>query len=366
MSSENTHRIPLEAIDALLLMGGAQITTQALDACVRRGVRIAALRSNGAVRFIVSGSTSGNVHLRLAQNRVASDRDQALAISKAIVAAKIQSSRQVVNRWARDHKESNEADWLADRASLMKMRFARLEQAETGDEVRGIEGDVARIYFGALGKAVASGEFEFSGRSRRPPRDPVNAMLGFCYGMLVTECAGAAESVGLDYQIGFLHRPRSGRPSLALDLAEELRAVTDRFVVSVVRRRQIVPDEFVSTPGGGVYLSDDGRKRLVALWEEHKESSLQHQLLGKLSGTMGIAVDSSDIARTALASRFSCLSSVRPEVKIWTYSSLMTSPIRMGQVPQGCGVLPMSAASTASVSSFPFLNVGCLLRGWLA
>ncbi|MCY3873843.1 MAG: CRISPR-associated endonuclease Cas1 [Rhodobacteraceae bacterium] len=284
MSSENTHRIPLEAIDALLLMGGAQITTQALDACVRRGVRVAALRSNGAVRFIVSGSTSGNVHLRLAQNRVASNRDQALEISKVIVAAKLQSSRQVVKRWARDHKDPNETDRLAERASQMKRRLARLGEAETGDQVRGIEGDAARIYFGALRKAVASGEFEFSGRSRRPPRDPVNAMLGFCYGMLVTECAGAAESAGLDFQIGFLHRPRSGRPSLALDLAEELRAVTDRFVVSIVRRRQIAPDDFVSTPGGGVYLSDDGRQRLIVLWEEHKESLLQHQLLGKPVG----------------------------------------------------------------------------------
>lgn len=283
-SSDGTHRIPLEAIDALLLLGGAQITTQALDACVQRGVRVAALRSNGAVRFIVSGPTSGNVHLRLAQNRVACECDRTLAISKATVAAKLQSSRRVVERWTRDHKDTAEADGPSARASLIRKRLARLGEARTGDQVRGIEGDAARIYFGALGRAVASGEFEFSGRSRRPPRDPVNAMLGFCYAVLVTECVGAAESVGLDYQIGFLHRPRAGRPSLALDLAEELRAVTDRFVVSIVRRRQIAPDDFVSTPGGGVYLNDNGRQRLIAMWEEHKESSLHHQLLGKPVG----------------------------------------------------------------------------------
>ncbi|MCY3981584.1 MAG: CRISPR-associated endonuclease Cas1 [Roseovarius sp.] len=286
--SESMHRIPLESIDALILMGGAQITTQALDACVRRGVRVAALRSNGAVRFVVSGPTSGNVHLRLAQHRAASDCNQALEISKTIVAAKLQSSRKVLERWSRDAKDDAQAEWLAARAGRIGQRVMQLGHASTGDKVRGIEGDAARIHFGALGKVIEPGEFAFSARSRRPPRDPVNAMLGFCYAMLVTECIGAAESVGLDYQIGFLHRPRSGRPSLALDLAEELRAVTDRFVVSSVRRRQVSPDDFVSTPGGGVYLSDDGRKRLIARWEEHKEASLQHQLLGKRVGRWAV------------------------------------------------------------------------------
>ena len=106
--------------------------------------------------------------------------------------------------------------------------------------------------------------------------------------MLATECIGAAESVGLDCQIGFLHRPRSGRPSLALDLAEELRAVADRFVVSIVRCRHVSPDDLASAPGGGVHLKDDGRKRLIAMWEEHKEASLHHQLPGKPEGRWAV------------------------------------------------------------------------------
>ena len=109
-------------------------------------------------------------------------------------------------------------------------------------------------------------------------------MLGFCYGLLVTEFIGALESVGLDHQIGFLHRPRSGRPSLALDLAEELRALTDRFVVTLVRRRQVGPDDFERTPGGGVYLTDDGRSTLISAWEEHKDTEIQHRLLGRPVG----------------------------------------------------------------------------------
>ena len=118
------------------------------------------------------------------------------------------------------------------------------------DKVRGIEGDGARIYFGAVAQVVAGHNLGFFARNRRPPRDPVNAMLGFCYGLVVTELIGAIESVGLDYQMGLFHRPRSGRPSLALDLAEELRPLTDRFVVSLVRRRQVCSDSFVQTLEG--------------------------------------------------------------------------------------------------------------------
>ena len=109
-------------------------------------------------------------------------------------------------------------------------------------------------------------------------------MLGFCYSMLVTECIGALESVGLDYQMGFFHRPRSGRPSLALDLVEELRALTDRFVVSMVRRRQVSQDSFQTVPGGAVYLTEDGRESLINAWEAHKETEVPHRILGQTIG----------------------------------------------------------------------------------
>ncbi len=280
-SPEGSQRVPLEAIDAVVVLGGAQITTQALDACVRRGVRVAALRMNGAVRFVVNGPTSGNVHLRTAQFDSVMDDTRSLAVAKAIVAAKLQNSSRVVGRWSRDEKDPLEANQLATRSSQIRERVERLAEANTANHVRGVEGDAARIYFRAVGQAVASSDLEFSGRTRRPPRDPVNALLGFCYGMLVTECIGAAESVGLDYQMGFFHRPRAGRPSLALDLAEEFRALTDRFVVSIIRRRQVGPSDFEHTPGGGVYLNDGGRTHLIEAWETHKETEVRHQLLGR-------------------------------------------------------------------------------------
>lgn len=272
-------RIPLEAIDALVLLGGAQITTQALDACVQRGVRVSSLKMSGAIRFQVGGPTTGNVHLRRAQYRVAEDEDLSMRIAKAIVAAKIQSSSRVVNRWGRDEKGSHLSDQLVSRSHQIKERVARLASAGSADQVRGIEGDAARIYFRALRQALENCELNFSGRNRRPPRDAVNATLSFCYAMLVTECIGGAESAGLDFQMGLFHRARPGRPSLALDIAEELRALTDRFVVSLVRRRQIGPRDFEKTPGNAVYLSNDGRKRLVTLWEGHKDASFYHGLL---------------------------------------------------------------------------------------
>ena len=283
-SPNGSQRIPLEAVDGLVLFGGAQVTTQALEACVRRGVRVSAHKMSGTVRFIVTGGTSGNVHLRTALFSAATDEAVSLKLSKAIVAAKVQSSARVISRWGRDATDPDQAAEFAARGKQIRERIARVAEAETANHVRGIEGDAARIYFRALGAAVASSEFTFTARTRRPPRDPVNAMLGFCYAMLVTECTGAAESVGLDFQLGFFHRPRAGRPSLALDLAEEFRALTDRFIVSLVRRRQIGTGDFESMPGGGVYLSNEGRKKLIGAWEKHKEIELHHQILERSVG----------------------------------------------------------------------------------
>ena len=282
-SPEGSQRIPLEAIDSVVMLGSGQITTQALEACVQRGVRVATLKMSGAVRFVVGAPTGGNVHLRMALYRAVADAGHSLSLSKSIVAAKLQNSRKVVDRWSRDEKDPAVALHLGACVEQISDRIPRLDEVDTADLVRGIEGDAARAYFGAVAQVVSRSDL-FSLRTRRPPRDPVNAMLGFCYGLLVTEYIGAVESVGLDYQMGFFHRPRSGRPSLALDLAEELRALTDRFVVSLVRRRQVTPDSFVRMPGGGVYMSDEGKTRLIKEWEAHKETEIFHAVLDRKIG----------------------------------------------------------------------------------
>ncbi|MCY4373833.1 MAG: CRISPR-associated endonuclease Cas1 [Spirochaetaceae bacterium] len=297
-SPDGKQRVPLEAIDAVIMLGSGQITTQALEACVRRGVRVTAMKMSGAVRFVVGESTGGNVHLRTSLYQAVTDAAHSLALSKAIVAAKLQNSRKVVDRWARDEKAADDALLLAERGAQITDRISRLPDADTPDHVRGIEGDAARSYFGAVGQAVSKSDFRFSGRTRRPPRDPVNAMLGFCYGLLVTEFIGALESVGLDHQLGFFHRPRSGRPSLALDLAEELRPLTDRFVVSLIRRRQVGPESFVRMPGGAVYLSDEARTGLIKAWEAHKEVEHYHRISDRRVGRWALpSVQATMLAR---------------------------------------------------------------------
>lgn len=278
---EGKTRVPLEAVDAVVLLGSAQVSTDALAACTRRGVRVASLRRNGRIRFVVGGPRSGNVHLRCAQHAHLVDEGKCLDFARVVIAAKLRNSQRVLSRWARDSRDERSARRLATRAEQVAERIGHLPAAASTDHVRGIEGDAARIYFAGMGQVVATTPFRFTERNRRPPRDPVNALLGFCSGLLVSELTGAVEAVGLDHQLGFFHRPRSGRPALALDLSEEFRPLVDRFVVTLVRRRQVAPEDFVTTPGGAVYLNDEGRTKLIAAWEDHKNGLVEHRLLGR-------------------------------------------------------------------------------------
>ena len=274
-----TTRIPLGAIDAVMLLGSGQVTTDALAACVKRGVRVASLRRSGELRFVVGGPMSGNVHLRMAQHAAVASEEDSLAIGRAVVAAKLQSSRTTLLRWSRDSKSTSNRQGLQRRAEMILERIARVPNTSSGDHLRGLEGDAARIYFGGLGQHLADIGLRFSARTRRPPRDPVNALMSFCYGLLTAEIVGSVGAVGLDHQLGFLHRPRAGRPSLALDLAEELRPLTDRFAVALLKRRQLAAEDFVRAPGGAVYLADNGRDTVLKSWEAHKETTIPHRIL---------------------------------------------------------------------------------------
>ena len=278
---EGKQRIAIETVDAVIMFGG-QITTNALTELVRRNIRVAALTRGGRIRFLVSGPISGNVHLRQAQHRAASDSIKTLGITRNIVAAKLQNSRHVIARWARDNTDLSVRAELRDRADQLGEKIARTSVVDSPDGLRGIEGDASRLHFGAIRAVLKSEPLPFTARIRRPPRDPVNALLGLCYALLVTELVGAVETVGLDPQIGFFHRARSGRASLALDLIEEFRPIVDRFVVGIARRRQLKPSDFTRTAGGACYLTDSGRDQLLKLWEEHKNTGFRHGLVGRL------------------------------------------------------------------------------------
>ncbi|MYE69490.1 MAG: CRISPR-associated endonuclease Cas1 [Gemmatimonadetes bacterium] len=274
-----TTRIPLASIDAVVLLGAGQISTDALAACVKRQIRVASLRRSGAMRFVVGGPLSGNVHLRMAQHEAVVSEEHSLAIARSVVAAKLQSSRTMLLRWSRDATDPSHRRRLSQRAEMVAERIAKVPGTGSADHLRGLEGDAARIYFGGLGQHLSGVGIRFGARTRRPPRDPINALMSFCYGLLTAELVGALNTVGLDHQLGFLHRPRSGRPSLALDLSEELRPLTDRFAVALLTRRQLGTSHFIRTPGGAVYLADDGRDIVLKSWEAHKEKSVAHRIL---------------------------------------------------------------------------------------
>lgn len=276
-------RVPLETLEAVILLGGAQATTDALAACVRRGVRLASLQRNGKLRFAVGGPVSGNVHLRVAQVRAASEPTQVAAFARWVVAGKLQNYRRLLMRWSWDAQGAQRSN-MKEQVEAIARRLQGLAGVTDGNKIRGIEGDASRRYFRGLASQLASTGtgLYFSGRARRPPRDPVNALLSFLYSLVLAEVVGALDAVGLDPQVGFLHVLRSGRPALALDLLEEFRpAIADRLAVRLIARRQIRPEHFLLTPGGACYLTDQGRGLLISAYEAFKEEDVSHVLLGR-------------------------------------------------------------------------------------
>jgi len=226
---------------------------------------------------------SGNVLLRREQYR-ASDRPD--EIIRSIVMGKIANQRSVLMRAIRDYGEGmDEAKraGLTDAVTRLAHILRRVEHSgETSDTMRGFEGEAANVYFSVFDHLlrVPEPELRWRGRSRRPPLDPLNALLSFFYTLLTHDCRSACESVGLDPAVGFLHRDRPGRPRLALDLMEELRPVlADRLAASLVNRRQLTTKDFETRDGGAVFLSEDGRKCALTAWQERKKEERIHPFL---------------------------------------------------------------------------------------
>lgn len=276
-------RVPLETLDGVILLGGAQVTTDAIAACVKRGVRLSSLQRNGRLRFSAGGTVGGNVHLRVAQVVAATDPEHVAALARWFVAGKLQNYRRLLLRWSWDAEGIRRGN-LNQQADVVAERVGALVGVTNGDRIRGIEGDATRRYFKGLASQLASTgtRLYFSGRNRRPPRDPVNALLSFTYGLVLTELVGALDAVGLDPQVGYLHGLRSGRPALALDLLEEFRpAVADRLAVRMIARHQVRAEHFLVTPGGACYLTDEGRGHVLNAYEAFKEEETPHRLLGR-------------------------------------------------------------------------------------
>jgi CRISP-associated protein Cas1 len=235
-------------------------------------------------RFIarVNGSVSGNVLLRRQQYRIADNGSSALPVVRTIVAAKVANSRVVLLRAAREIVDEVRENSLREAANRLSWAGLEAARASSIDEARGHEGIAGQAYFSVFDQMIGGDRetFRFGGRSRRPPMDRVNALLSFVYALLRHDIESALESVGLDPAVGFLHTDRPGRPSLALDLMEELRAaLADRLVLTLINRRQVQRSGFTEQDGGGIHMDDETRKQIVVAWQLRKQDEIEHPYL---------------------------------------------------------------------------------------
>jgi CRISPR-associated protein Cas1 len=282
VESETRLRLPLLRLSGVVVFGRVTVTPFFIQRCAEDGRNLVWLTRNGRFVARVEGKARGNVLLRRAQHLALSDTKRALRIARQIVAAKLQNSRQLLLRGAREASTTQAQQALSEAAEHLAQAITRLPTCRTLDELRGVEGDAARSYFGVFGYHIRAdaASFEMDGRSRRPPRDRVNALLSFLYALLRAECSAALESVGLDPQVGFLHALRPGRPALALDLMEEFRpTIADRLALTLINRKQLKADDFELLPGGAVHLSDAGRRAVLEAYQKRKEEEVSHRVL---------------------------------------------------------------------------------------
>jgi len=283
VDGETKLQVPLHHLGALACFGEVLISPSLLSRCAEDGRSVAFFSYSGRFQCRLEGPVSGNVLLRRAQHQTLDQPEKAAGIARAIVAGKIQNCRHSLLRGAREAQLEPDAEALRSAARDLSRLLFSLGQSGDLDQIRGFEGEAARTYFGVLDLMVRTDDreaFAMSGRSRRPPRDRMNALLSFLYAVLLNDCRSAAEGVGLDPQIGYLHMLRPGRPGLALDLMEELRPVlADRLALTLVNRRQITRDDFREREGGAVEFTDDGRKQLIVSYQKRKQDEVQHPVL---------------------------------------------------------------------------------------
>lgn len=272
-------QFPALTVGNILCFGQISVSPFLMGYCGEQGIGLAFYTEYGRFLARVQGKQTGNVFLRRAQYRWADDPVKSVSIARLMVGAKIANCRAVLMREIRNHGDNAVIQSASNR---LQGSLRRVEHAVDVPEVMGIEGEAANVYFGVFNELLRGSGFDFSGRVRRPPTDPVNALLSFVYSLISNECASALQGVGLDPYVGFLHQDRPGRASLALDLLEEFRASwADRFVLTLINRGQVRRSDFVQEASGAVRLTDDARKTLLTAYQERKQTQIQHPYLGE-------------------------------------------------------------------------------------
>lgn len=280
---ERLAKVPLRVVESIVLIGSLGASPALMGTCIDKGIELSFLDMNGRFLARVDGTVSGNVLLRREQYRVADDKQRSLAVAKRFIAAKAMNQRSVLLRFRRDYRDRS-PDSVTQAIDGIGSYVNAIGGIDNAATLRGVEGKAADCYFGVFGNLVLveSRAMVFKGRSRRPPKDPINALLSFFYSLLSHDVAAACCSVGLDPYVGFMHVDRSGRRGLALDLMEELRPHgVDRFVLSLVNRKQVDGSDFEKAPDGAVIMKDGMRKQVIKLWQERKRETVLHPFLNE-------------------------------------------------------------------------------------
>ena len=277
-------RYPLHTLQSIVSFSYAGASPALMGACTEKGIGLAFCTPRGRFLARVCGESNGNVMLRREQYRISDDNRRSCAIARNMIFGKITNAAAVIQRTLRDHGPRVTECGLEDAVRILRGLQPQVPEQTDLEALRGLEGVGASAYFGVFDHLLLSRkeDFFFHGRSRRPPLDRVNAMLSFAYSLLAHDCASALESVGLDAYVGFLHRDRPGRESLALDLMEELRpCMADRFVLTLVNNRVIKAEDFQVQDSGAVLLTEEGRKKFLKAWQERKRDALTHPYLSE-------------------------------------------------------------------------------------
>lgn len=279
LRQKEVFRIPAINIEAIVTFGYMGASPALMKLCTDNGIALTFLSSSGRFISRVQGQVRGNVLLRKAQYKMFEEVTVTTDLTKTCILGKIYNYRVILKRYERDYGVDSDIEETINSIDAARRNIMR---SSDKDVIRGLEGEAANSYFSTFSKLILNQkeDFRFAGRNRRPPKDAVNAMLSFAYTLLTNDIASALETVGLDPFVGFFHTLRPGRTSLALDMIEELRAyMGDRFVLSLINRKQITKQDFLFQGEEGVLLTDSGRKTFLTAWQTRKKEMIIHPFL---------------------------------------------------------------------------------------
>lgn len=275
-------RIPLHNLECIITFGYTGASPALMGACASRNIALSFMKQSGKFLARVVGEVRGNVTLRKAQYRISDDLNQSNRISRNFILGKVYNARWVIERATRDHGMRIDVEKLKKVSSFLANSLKLIQKSENLEQLRGYEGEAASQYFSVFDDLILQQKesFYFNCRNKRPPLDNVNAMLSFVYTLLAHDIVAALETVGLDPYVGFLHRDRPGRASLAFDMMEELRSVyAERFVISLINKREVSSNGFTQKENGAVYMDNDTRKTILKAWQSKKQETITHPFL---------------------------------------------------------------------------------------